>query len=127
MAGLSREACDRCHKLKTRCERSSGFHACTRCTRLGKSCCYSPPGRTGRPVGSKRANKIAGAGGESRLDKTFGMLISMFLESRILQIFSRVFIPNPFSLIYCLFHVSCDADAYTVLFASLVPYSNTSL
>ncbi|KAJ3499376.1 hypothetical protein NLG97_g369 [Lecanicillium saksenae] len=54
--GPSREACDRCHAMKTRCVRSPRSQVCVRCTRLGFSCHYSPPGRTGRPAGSKQKN-----------------------------------------------------------------------
>ncbi|KAF2656308.1 hypothetical protein K491DRAFT_393952 [Lophiostoma macrostomum CBS 122681] len=52
--GSSREACDRCHAMKTRCSRAQNSLECVRCIRLGISCTYSPPGRTGRPLGRKR-------------------------------------------------------------------------
>ncbi|OAA52981.1 hypothetical protein ISF_09149 [Cordyceps fumosorosea ARSEF 2679] len=42
--------------MKTRCVRSPRSQVCVRCTRLGFSCHYSPPGRTGRPAGSKQKN-----------------------------------------------------------------------
>ncbi|CEJ79826.1 hypothetical protein VHEMI00043 [[Torrubiella] hemipterigena] len=64
--GPSREACDRCHAMKTRCVRASSVHACVRCTRLGFDCHYSPPGKTGRPPGSKRKPSVT----EKRSEKS---------------------------------------------------------
>ncbi|KAI0153143.1 hypothetical protein GGR57DRAFT_467800 [Xylariaceae sp. FL1272] len=52
--GPSREACDRCHAMKTRCVRQLNSQTCHRCNRLGIACNYSPPGRTGRPIGSRK-------------------------------------------------------------------------
>jgi hypothetical protein len=52
----NRDACDRCHSIKTRCVRTEYSEICVRCERLGSSCHYSPAGRTGRPLGSQKRN-----------------------------------------------------------------------
>lgn len=57
--GPSREACDRCHAMKTRCVRLPQSPVCVRCTRLGFSCHHSPPGRTGRPAGRRQGKNAA--------------------------------------------------------------------
>src|SRR4051812_3223308 len=41
----TRLACDRCHSQKLRCGKEVGSPACTRCTRAGAVCTFSPPGR----------------------------------------------------------------------------------
>lgn len=58
-----RDACDRCHSIKTRCVRiEHDGPVCQRCDRLGLPCCYSPPGQTGRPPGvRKRKNPNTGS------------------------------------------------------------------
>ena len=48
-----RDACDKCHQLKSRCERASGSAGCQRCARLGYQCVYSPALPLGRPQGSR--------------------------------------------------------------------------
>lgn len=69
--GPSREACDRCHAMKTRCVRSPRSQVCVRCTRLGFSCHYSPPGRTGRPAGSKQNKTGTAKGSKSSPRSTY--------------------------------------------------------
>ncbi|KAK3351245.1 hypothetical protein B0H65DRAFT_506683 [Neurospora tetraspora] len=58
--GPSRDACDRCHTMKTRCQRTPQTRECVRCNRLGISCTYSPPGRTGRPLGARKGSSEKG-------------------------------------------------------------------
>ncbi|EGO60870.1 hypothetical protein NEUTE1DRAFT_127651 [Neurospora tetrasperma FGSC 2508] len=58
--GPSRDACDRCHTMKTRCQRTPQTRECVRCNRLGISCTYSPPGRTGRPLGARKGGSEKG-------------------------------------------------------------------
>ncbi|OIW29218.1 hypothetical protein CONLIGDRAFT_411250 [Coniochaeta ligniaria NRRL 30616] len=54
-SGQVRDACDRCHSIKTRCQRvASDRPVCQRCDRLGLPCSYSPPGQTGRPPGGRK-------------------------------------------------------------------------
>lgn len=48
-----REACDRCHNLKSRCIKPRHSSVCSRCQKLGVSCVYSPPLRVGRPKGKR--------------------------------------------------------------------------
>jgi hypothetical protein len=45
-----RDACDRCHALKTRCVTLSNAQSCRRCSRLQLPCNYSPPMKIGRPA-----------------------------------------------------------------------------
>ncbi|KAB5566190.1 hypothetical protein GE09DRAFT_730663 [Coniochaeta sp. 2T2.1] len=46
-----RQACDRCHWQKLRCDReANGNGACLRCIKRRTSCNYSPPRKLGRPV-----------------------------------------------------------------------------
>ena len=54
-----RQACDRCHSIKTRCVKSQRQHNCVRCERLGVQCVYSQPVKTGRPLGSSKAKQQA--------------------------------------------------------------------
>lgn len=52
-APLLRTACDRCHKRKQRCLRSSPGNEddpCRRCEEAGEMCVFSPPCRLGRPT-----------------------------------------------------------------------------
>lgn len=42
----NRSACDRCHAQKLRCAKQSGSLVCTRCSKAGARCIYSPPGTT---------------------------------------------------------------------------------
>lgn len=51
---LERLACDRCHRQKLRCSRSSHGRACQRCVKAGERCTYSPPLRLGRPASGSR-------------------------------------------------------------------------
>lgn len=57
--GPSREACDRCHYMKTRCVRAPGSQICVRCTRVGSSCNYSPPRPTGRPLKQSKSRSAS--------------------------------------------------------------------
>ncbi|RYP39900.1 hypothetical protein DL767_002019 [Monosporascus sp. MG133] len=50
--------------MKTRCVRAENSRVCMRCDRLGVSCNHSPPGRTGRPLGSRRARAATNRGKE---------------------------------------------------------------
>ncbi|KAB5582844.1 hypothetical protein GE09DRAFT_284013 [Coniochaeta sp. 2T2.1] len=46
-----RQACDRCHWQKLRCDRETSDNgACLRCIKRRTSCTYSPPRKLGRPV-----------------------------------------------------------------------------
>ncbi|KAK4217296.1 hypothetical protein QBC37DRAFT_414776 [Rhypophila decipiens] len=70
-SGQVRDACDRCHSIKTRCERIVGDQlGCQRCTRLGKPCSYSPPGQTGRPPGGRKRKEPDGGAPEGP-DRSF--------------------------------------------------------
>lgn len=44
MADL-RQACDRCHGMKLRCQKPLGSPVCTRCAKAGTPCAFSPPTR----------------------------------------------------------------------------------
>ncbi|KAH7409929.1 hypothetical protein DE146DRAFT_330536 [Phaeosphaeria sp. MPI-PUGE-AT-0046c] len=48
-----RDACDRCHEMKSRCNRSAGSASCIRCEKSGGQCHFSEALRAGRP--KKRA------------------------------------------------------------------------
>ncbi|GJC99434.1 C6 zinc finger domain protein [Colletotrichum higginsianum IMI 349063] len=48
METVLRNACDACHKLKTKCP-SEGAGACANCRRKGQICKYSPRSEMGRP------------------------------------------------------------------------------
>ena len=48
---VTREACDRCHTIKSRCSKAPDSVICKRCERFGVSCTYSAPLRRGRPKG----------------------------------------------------------------------------
>lgn len=52
-----REACDRCHNLRSRCIKPRSSAVCLRCQKLGLSCTHSPPLRLGRPKGKSRNRK----------------------------------------------------------------------
>lgn len=70
----TRAACDKCHDIKTRCDREMGSVECKRCFRLGMECSYSAPLRMGRPTRARlqqqqrpeRSNKQAGVGGGNK-------------------------------------------------------------
>ncbi|KAM7223549.1 hypothetical protein V8F06_001023 [Rhypophila decipiens] len=70
-SGQVRDACDRCHSIKTRCERIVGDQlGCQRCNRLGQPCSYSPPGPTGRPPGGRKRKEPDGVAPEGP-DRSF--------------------------------------------------------
>ena len=48
METVLREACDNCHRRKTRCP-SDGGGPCTNCRASGQVCTFSPRSRIGRP------------------------------------------------------------------------------
>lgn len=55
-----RRACDRCHKRKQRCLRSSTRNeelSCRRCKEAGEKCVFSPPCRLGRPTNKLKQQK----------------------------------------------------------------------
>lgn len=88
--GPSREACDRCHSMKTRCVRAPRSQVCLRCSRLGISCNYSPPGRTGRPLGSRKlkngpnANRKSTPQANGKRCPLFLDIVFNLLEERVL-------------------------------------------
>lgn len=51
-SSAKRLSCDRCHNMKSRCSRTSGFEKCHRCERYGMTCIYSAPLPMGRPKGN---------------------------------------------------------------------------
>ncbi|KAK4153323.1 hypothetical protein C8A00DRAFT_33948 [Chaetomidium leptoderma] len=53
--------------MKTRCVRTPEARACLRCTRLSIACTFSPPGRTGRPLGSGRGQSRAASDSQSNV------------------------------------------------------------
>ncbi|RHZ64950.1 Zn(II)2Cys6 transcription factor domain-containing protein [Aspergillus thermomutatus] len=62
----TRDACDRCHSMKTRCVRLQQSGECQRCQRMRVSCEYSPALKVGRPLGRKtgiadRSSRAMGA------------------------------------------------------------------
>lgn len=67
----SRDACDKCHALKTRCERIPESSLCQRCNRLQISCTYSPPLQLGRPQG-RRATNASNSHGQNGLKNSAG-------------------------------------------------------
>lgn len=59
-APLLRTACDRCHKRKQRCMRSSTGNEddpCRRCKEAGEKCVFSPPCRLGRPTNNSKQQR----------------------------------------------------------------------
>jgi hypothetical protein len=58
----TRDSCDRCHELKTRCVPvTADRSACQRCDRLSLLCSYSPPRQTGRPRRHRKGKSQAEA------------------------------------------------------------------
>ncbi|KAF7182347.1 hypothetical protein CNMCM7691_001827 [Aspergillus felis] len=62
----TRDACDRCHSMKTRCVRLQQSGECQRCQRMRVPCEYSPALKVGRPLGRKtgtadRSSRAMGA------------------------------------------------------------------
>ena len=57
-----RDACDKCHALKTRCDKPAGSATCQRCERLEVECVSSPALRSGRPQGSSGSVARNGTG-----------------------------------------------------------------
>lgn len=65
-----RAACDKCHRIKIRCNRDSGSVECQRCVRLGFKCSYSAPLQMGRPRRSDWKGYSASSGsGSGRPDQ----------------------------------------------------------
>ncbi|KAA8645741.1 hypothetical protein EYZ11_001253 [Aspergillus tanneri] len=68
---VRRVACDQCHSQKLRCTKTDDSNTCVRCHRLNRTCVWSPPLRSGRPV---RAVTEGGTGrstgGEMRRKRT---------------------------------------------------------
>ena len=58
--GLTRQACDRCRKLKLRCTRADNAGVCDRCLRKGAQCAYSSSLPKGRR--SKHASRTSAGG-----------------------------------------------------------------
>lgn len=56
-----REACDRCHDLKSRCIKPPNSSVCSRCHRLQLRCTHSPPLRLGRPSNKRQRHHAANA------------------------------------------------------------------
>ena len=52
-----REACDRCHHRKVRCNRNPSASDCVSCQYNGHSCTYSPRSKMGRPRATRSVSE----------------------------------------------------------------------
>ena len=85
-----RLACDHCHFQKLRCTVDAEGHGeknvCQRCQRLKKTCTWTSPSKSGRPVtktASKRPQSSINGGGEKRrkrrlTSKVYGKCVTIF-------------------------------------------------
>ena len=86
-----RQACDRCHLAKSKCQSSSRGTKCLSCSESGEECVYSVQNRAGRPKGARNKKSLGQASGKRHATAS----ISSSLSAEFDELASQLEQPPP--------------------------------